>query len=78
LIDIDGFKDVNDTYTHQAGDAVLKQMSQLLKNYVPKQFLIFRNGGEEFSVVINDYTLDQSVKLAENIRQGVEKSSFHL
>ncbi|MDU2136274.1 MAG: GGDEF domain-containing protein, partial [Staphylococcus warneri] len=44
----------------------------------PKQFLIFRNGGEEFSVVINDYTLDQSVKLAENIRQGVEKSSFHL
>ncbi|WP_026083455.1 GGDEF domain-containing protein GdpS, partial [Staphylococcus sp. E463] len=78
LIDIDGFKDVNDTYTHLAGDAVLKQMSQLLKNYVPKQFSIFRNGGEEFSVVINDYTLDQSVKLAENIRQGVEKSSFHL
>ena len=33
---------------------------------------------EEFSVVIRDYTLDQSVKLAENIRSGVEKSSFHL
>ena len=52
-------------------------MSQL-KNYVPNQFKIFRNGGEEFSVVIRDYTLDQSVKLAENIRSGVEKSSFHL
>ncbi|UDI78854.1 diguanylate cyclase [Staphylococcus taiwanensis] len=78
LIDIDGFKDVNDTYSHHSGDAVLKQMSQLLKNYVPKQFQIFRNGGEEFSVVIRDYSLDQSVKLAENIRTGVEKSSFHL
>ena len=57
---------------------MLKQMSQLLKNYVPKQFQIFRNGGEEFSVVIRNYSLDQSVKLAENIRTGVEKSSFHL
>ncbi|WP_076689964.1 GGDEF domain-containing protein GdpS [Staphylococcus haemolyticus] len=78
LIDIDGFKDVNDTYSHKSGDAVLKQMSQLLKNYVPKQFQIFRNGGEEFSVVIRNYSLDQSVKSAENIRTGVEKSSFHL
>ncbi|HGO1894830.1 TPA: GGDEF domain-containing protein [Staphylococcus aureus] len=78
LIDIDGFKDVNDTYSHKSGDAVLKQMSQLLKNYVPNQFKIFRNGGEEFSVVIHNYSLDQSVKLAENIRSGVEKSSFHL
>ena len=32
----------------------------------------FRNGGEEFSVVIHNYSLDQSVKLAENIRSGVE------
>ncbi|EKU48520.1 GGDEF domain-containing protein GdpS [Staphylococcus massiliensis] len=78
LIDIDGFKDVNDAYTHYAGDAVLKQMSQLLINYVPKQFKIFRNGGEEFSVVVQNISLDESVKLAESIRRAVEKSSFHL
>lgn len=78
LIDIDGFKDVNDAYTHHAGDAVLKQMSHLLQNYVPKTTRIFRNGGEEFSIVLENYSLDECVKLAESIRKAVEKSNFHL
>src|SRR5699024_1455522 len=78
LIDIDGFKDVNDMYSHDSGDAVLRQIAQLLKNYVPEQFSIYRNGGEEFSVVLYDYTLDQCVKLSESIRKGVEQSTFHL
>ncbi len=78
LIDIDGFKDVNDQYSHQAGDAVLRQMSQLLINYVPTHFNIYRNGGEEFSIVLRNYSLDQCVKLSEAIRNGVEQSSFHL
>ena len=50
-------------------EMLLKQMSQLLKNYVPKQFQIFRNGGEEFSVVIRNYSLDQSVKLVKIFEQ---------
>lgn len=78
LLDIDGFKDVNDQYGHKAGDAVLKQVSQLLINYVPQQYSIFRNGGEEFSVVITDYTLDECVKLAESIRNAVKMSTYHL
>lgn len=78
LIDIDGFKDVNDAFSHRSGDAVLKQISQLLINYVPPHIKIFRNGGEEFSVVLLGYSLDQSVKLAESIRTGVEQSTFHL
>ncbi|WP_251943283.1 diguanylate cyclase [Staphylococcus sp. Marseille-Q5304] len=78
LIDIDGFKEVNDSYTHNAGDAVLRQMAQLLKNYVPQQFSIYRNGGEEFSIVLNNYSLDQCVKLGESIREGVSQSTFHL
>ncbi|UXS75191.1 GGDEF domain-containing protein GdpS [Staphylococcus chromogenes] len=78
LIDIDGFKDVNDAHTHEAGDAILKQISNLLQNYVPPKHRIFRNGGEEFSIVIKNYSLDDCVKLAESIRKGVEKSNFHL
>ncbi|MGT2397581.1 GGDEF domain-containing protein [Staphylococcus aureus] len=77
LIDIDGFKDVNDTYSHKSGDAVLKQMSQLLKNYVPIN-LKFLEMVAKSTQLIHNYSLDQSVKLAENIRSGVEKSSFHL
>lgn len=53
-------------------------MSQLLKIMYHINLKIFRNGGEEFSIVIFDYSLDRSVKLAENIRMAVEKSSFHL
>ncbi|MBI5974055.1 GGDEF domain-containing protein GdpS [Staphylococcus canis] len=78
LIDIDGLKKVNDEYTHNSGDAVLKQMSHLLQNYVPKNTKLFRNGGEEFSIVLSNYSLDECVKLAENIRKAVKKSSFHL
>lgn len=78
LIDIDGFKDVNDRYGHTAGDAVLRQMAQVLTNYVASETPTFRNGGEEFSVILVDYTLDESIKLAESIRQGVKDAAFHL
>ncbi len=78
LIDIDGFKDVNDEYSHTAGDAVLKQMSQLLINYLPKDVKAFRNGGEEFSIILIDESLDSAIKLAESIRDSVQQSTFHL
>ncbi len=45
---------------------------------LPQEFSIYRNGGEEFSIVLYDYTLDQCVKLSESIRGGVEQSTFHL
>lgn len=78
LIDIDDFKEVNDKFGHDAGDAVLKQMSQVLNNYVPDQSKIFRNGGEEFSVIFNDKSLNDTVKIAESIKNGVINSTFHL
>ncbi|TDM03671.1 GGDEF domain-containing protein GdpS [Macrococcus carouselicus] len=78
LIDIDGFKDVNDAYGHNAGDAVLRQMGQVLTNYIPRNIKAYRNGGEEFSVILTDVTLDAAIKLAESIRKGVKNSSFHL
>ncbi|MCE4955855.1 GGDEF domain-containing protein GdpS [Macrococcoides caseolyticum] len=78
LIDIDDFKEVNDRFGHDAGDAVLKQMSQVIKNYVPVDSNTFRNAGEEFSVIFNNHSLDDTVKVAESIRTGVINASFHL
>ncbi|MCU7556299.1 GGDEF domain-containing protein [Macrococcus capreoli] len=78
LIDIDDFKEVNDRFGHDAGDAVLQQMSQVIKNYVPIDSKTFRNAGEEFSVIYTNQTLDNTVKVAESIRHGVNNASFHL
>ncbi|GGI39245.1 GGDEF domain-containing protein GdpS [Mammaliicoccus stepanovicii] len=78
LIDIDGFKDVNDEFSHKSGDAVLKQMSQLLINYLPHGVKAFRNGGEEFSIILMGESLDSAIKLAESIRDSVQQSTFHL
>lgn len=78
LIDIDDFKEVNDRFGHDAGDAVLKQMAQVIKNYVPIDASTFRNAGEEFSVIFKNHTLDNTVKVAESIRLGVLNAAFHL
>lgn len=78
LIDIDDFKEVNDRFGHDAGDAVLKQMAQVIKNYVPTDSKTFRNAGEEFSVIFTNHSLDDTVKIAESIRLGVMNATFHL
>lgn len=78
LIDIDDFKEVNDRFGHDAGDAVLKQMAQVIRNYVPTDSNTYRNAGEEFSVIFTHHTLDDTVKVAESIRLGVVNSSLHL
>lgn len=73
MVDIDFFKKVNDTYGHQAGDAVLRQVSATLRSTVRKGDHIGRYGGEEFLIILPDRDI-QSVSLtADRIRQRVEK-----
>lgn len=78
LIDLDNFKVVNDTYGYGAGDAVIKQITGLLRNYVPAGGSIYRNSGEEFSIVLADVSFDRTVRLAEAIRNAVEHTNFHV
>lgn len=73
MIDIDHFKQYNDTYGHQAGDAALRTVAQLLKGFTRRPLdIAARYGGEEFVVVLYDMQLSRLQELAEHIRQAVE------
>ncbi len=78
LIDIDNFKVVNDEHSYKSGDALIKQMANLLDNHVPNGGSLFRNSGEEFAMVIPNLSFDKTVRLGEAIRNSVERSSFHI
>ena len=76
LLDIDHFKRINDTYGHAAGDAVLRQLADLLKRTSRVEDLVFRYGGEEFAAVLPNASIRAAVQIAERIRSVVEKYSF--
>lgn len=78
MLDIDFFKKVNDTYGHDAGDIVLKDVSSILGEYVDAASgeSAGRWGGEEFFVLLPDKGLKEAVALAERIRAAVEQHDF--
>ncbi|GAB3065878.1 GGDEF domain-containing protein [Salinicoccus sesuvii] len=78
LIDIDNFSLINEQHSHLSGDALIKQMARLLNNYVPNGGMLFRSSGEEFSMIVPDMSFDKTVRLAEAVRNSVERAHFHI
>jgi len=78
IFDLDNFKEVNDTYGHEAGDAVLKQFADLLKGLCRKTEQPFRWGGEEFVVIADVKDLEAAMRFAERVRKAVENHKFTL
>ncbi len=76
LLDIDHFKRINDTYGHAAGDAVLRQLADLLKRASRAEDLLFRYGGEEFAAVLPNANPRAAVQIADRIRTVVERYAF--
>jgi diguanylate cyclase (GGDEF)-like protein len=76
MCDLDKFKSVNDTYGHQAGDAVLKQFAKILRNEVREIDRAGRYGGEEFMLLLPGTVLDAAVTFAERVRKQVEAHTF--
>jgi len=68
MLDIDHFKQINDTYGHQAGDRVLQQFSKTLGNAVRRTDYSARYGGEEFVIVLPETPLVRALELAERLR----------
>ena len=78
LIDIDFFKKFNDTYGHQAGDAVLRQVSDLLKKNVRTSDLVARYGGEEMAIILSNTNEEEAVITANKICKAVASKQFKL
>ena len=76
LSDIDNFKSVNDIYGHITGDAILREFSKLLQNGIRKVDIVGRWGGEEFLIILPETTLREAKKVAEYLREKVEKFEF--
>ena len=72
-LDLDHFKQVNDTFGHDAGDRVLKQLAQVLNESVRDQDQIFRLGGEEFLVLLPEAEQTTALMVAERIRLSVRQ-----
>ena len=78
ILDIDFFKKFNDTYGHQAGDAVLKQVAMLLKNGVRATDIVCRYGGEEMSIILPNTSKEMALITANKICKRISEKKFRL
>ncbi|MRJ42681.1 MULTISPECIES: sensor domain-containing diguanylate cyclase [unclassified Idiomarina] len=77
-LDIDRFKQVNDTFGHAIGDRILQELADILKGSVRESDIVARFGGEEFVILLNKCDFRAASKLAEQIRVAVTKHAIEL
>jgi diguanylate cyclase (GGDEF)-like protein len=78
LLDIDHFKTVNDTYGHQSGNEILREVAGRLVNLVGNKGTVARYGGEEFTILLPDVDKQEAIKLAELVRLTIANWPFTL
>ncbi|PIE05256.1 MAG: diguanylate cyclase, partial [Sorangium cellulosum] len=76
IVDIDHFKKVNDTYGHDHGDIVLKQLGVILRKAMRATDAVARFGGEEFVIMCEQTDRDGAMLLAERIREELQATTF--
>jgi diguanylate cyclase (GGDEF)-like protein len=76
MVDIDHFKEVNDTYGHLAGDTVLQGLAGILTKRLRPDDELGRYGGEEFCAILPETSAEGAIKIAEELRKRVEEHSF--
>lgn len=77
IVDIDWFKQINDTYGHHVGDLVLVKVAELLRTNLRNSDVICRWGGEEFLILLPQLNVHECYWVGEKLRKSVEKASFH-
>lgn len=77
VIDLDNFKQVNDTYGHQVGDHILQEFATLVKCNIRKSDMFARWGGEEFLLLFEDSSLKDALDKVESVRRAIDEYSFY-
>src|SRR5690606_10003787 len=72
-LDIDHFKEVNDTFGHQAGDMVIRAVVDVIRDHIRASDTLCRWGGEEFLLLLDECSMAEAVERAEAIRKAVKK-----
>jgi diguanylate cyclase (GGDEF)-like protein len=78
MIDIDNFKNVNDSYGHDAGDKAIVTLADILRSSINPRDIVSRFGGEEFCLVLKDINRDSAYNILERIRESVAEYSFEI
>lgn len=76
VCDIDHFKRINDTFGHPVGDKILATVANIIKTNVRKDAFVARTGGEEFAIIVDLTTPDDSMMIAERVRKALETTPF--
>lgn len=76
IVDVDFFKHINDTYGHQTGDAILRELAHILKESTRETDTIGRWGGEEFMLIFTGTSLQNALHVCETLRAKIEEHSF--
>lgn len=75
-MDIDKFKAVNDTYGHHSGNIILQDFANIVKQEIGSNGTVGRYGGEEFVVLLPNYSKLQAMNVAEQLRKKIEQTPF--
>ncbi|MCD7878645.1 MAG: GGDEF domain-containing protein [Candidatus Gastranaerophilales bacterium] len=78
MLDVDYFKKVNDTYGHAAGDCVLKEVSEIIKNEIREYDIACRYGGEEFFIILPRTKLREASTVGQRLRKVMEESKMDI
>lgn len=77
MIDIDHFKSFNDTFGHDGGDVLLRELSRILQGNIRREDIACRYGGEEFVLILPDASLENTQRRAEQLREAVKNLKLH-
>jgi diguanylate cyclase (GGDEF)-like protein len=78
MIDVDYFKSINDSYGHDKGDQVLREIAKIIQNVCRETDMFFRYGGEEFLVILRNTNTQGAGIIAERLRQQIANTAIHL